>query len=129
MIAQHEGLEEPGRVGEVPLGRRGVGERLDGRVGVAERRGEIERQLAGSEETLTQRLEGRRRILPGHARAPAMKEVSGKGQSSLNGPQSALCARLARLPQYVAALGRGDVARSDEQVVGQAVEVSQQLRV
>ena len=36
MIAQNEGLEEPGRVGEVPFGRRGVGERLDRRVGVAD---------------------------------------------------------------------------------------------
>src|SRR4051812_29284340 len=50
MIAQDEGLEKPGRVGEVPLRRRGVGERLDRRVGVAERRGEVERQLARREQ-------------------------------------------------------------------------------
>ena len=34
MVAQHERLEEPARVGEVPFGRRGVGERLDRGIGV-----------------------------------------------------------------------------------------------
>ena len=49
VVAQHERLEEPGGVGEVPFRRRGVGERLNRGVGVAERRGEVERQPAGSE--------------------------------------------------------------------------------
>ena len=50
VVAEHEGLEEPRRVREVPLGRRGIGERLDSGVGVGQRRGEVERQLAGSAE-------------------------------------------------------------------------------
>ena len=50
VVAEHEGLEEPRRVREVPLGRRGIGERLDRGVGVGQRRGEVERQLAGSAE-------------------------------------------------------------------------------
>src|SRR5690242_18858102 len=39
LISQHEGYEEPGRVGEVPLGRRGIGEGLNRCVGIAERSG------------------------------------------------------------------------------------------
>ncbi len=34
MVAKDESLEEPGRVRKMPLGRRSVRERLDGRVGV-----------------------------------------------------------------------------------------------
>ena len=58
VIAQHEGLEEPGGVGEMPFGRRGVGERLDGGVGVRQRRGEVERQLARREQSLGERAAG-----------------------------------------------------------------------
>src|SRR5438067_7883346 len=52
MVAQDEGLEKPCGVREVPLGGRGIGEGLYRRIGVAERRGEIERQLAGGEQPL-----------------------------------------------------------------------------
>src|SRR5947209_3101016 len=41
----------------------------------------------------------------------------------------ALIARAARLPQHITALERGDVARGDEQMVRQAVEVGEELRV
>ena len=34
-----------------------------------------------------------------------------------------------RLPQHVAALAGGDEARGDEQMVGQAIEVGEQVRV
>src|SRR5579872_2352761 len=51
VIAQHERLEEPCRMSEMPLGRRGIGKRLNGCVGIAERRGEIERQPAGREQS------------------------------------------------------------------------------
>ena len=71
VIAQDEGLEEPGRVGEVPFGGRGVRERLDRRVGVAERRCEVERQLARGEEPLGQgRLAGSDRVLAAPSRRP-----------------------------------------------------------
>ena len=51
MVAQDEGFEEPGRVGEVPFGGRGIGMRLDGRVGIRQRRGEGERQSPRRGET------------------------------------------------------------------------------
>jgi hypothetical protein len=54
-ITQDEGFEEPARMREMPLGGRGVGERLDRRVGVAQRRGEVERQLPRCAEPLTLR--------------------------------------------------------------------------
>src|SRR6185503_1059507 len=68
---------------------------------------------------------------PGPWDAPtATKQVSGKGQSSLNVPPLRLfAARSARLPENVAALARCDEARGDEQVVGEAVEVGEELRI
>ncbi len=65
MVAQHEGLEEPGRVGEVPFGRRGVGERLDRRVGVADSgaaRSSVSARVANSR--AARRLAG---VRPSHA--------------------------------------------------------------
>ena len=59
MVAQHEGFEEPGRMGEMPFRRRSVGEGLDRGVGIRQRRGEAERQLAGGEQPLAERLGGR----------------------------------------------------------------------
>ena len=50
VIAQHERFEKPRRVRQVPFGWRGVREGLDRSVGVAERRGEAERQLARREQ-------------------------------------------------------------------------------
>ena len=50
MIAKHERFEEPGRMREVPFGGRGVGIRLDGGVGVAQRLGQRQRQRAGRRE-------------------------------------------------------------------------------
>ena len=44
MIAQDEGFEEPGRVRQVPFRGRGIGMGLDGRIGIRQRCGEIERQ-------------------------------------------------------------------------------------
>ena len=46
MVAQHERLEKPSGVGQMPFGRRGVGAGLDRSVGVRQRRGEIEAQRA-----------------------------------------------------------------------------------
>jgi hypothetical protein len=58
-LGEHERLEEPGRVREVPLGGRGVGERLDGGVSVAERRCEVERQATRRREPFGERGAGR----------------------------------------------------------------------
>ena len=52
MVAKDEGLEEPGRVREMPFGGGCIRERLDGRVGIAERRGELERELARRKQPL-----------------------------------------------------------------------------
>src|SRR6185503_6840430 len=79
VIPKDEGLEEPGGMREVPFGRRGIREGLNRRVGIAERRGEIERQLAGGEQLLAQRPEGRSRILPGHWR-DALPPNGSRGQ-------------------------------------------------
>ena len=46
MIAQHEGLEEPGGVGEMPFGWRDVGHGLDRGIRVRQRRGDGEAQGA-----------------------------------------------------------------------------------
>ena len=82
MVAQHKGFEEPGRMGEVPFRRRGVGERLDRGVGIGQRRGQLERQLARGEELFANRLGGSGRILPGHARAPLPRN-GGRVQSGV----------------------------------------------
>src|SRR6476620_1060591 len=58
MVSQDEGLEEPGRMGKMPLCRGGVGERLDCRVRIAERRGEVERQLTRCEQALRETFGG-----------------------------------------------------------------------
>jgi hypothetical protein len=50
MVAQHESLEEPRRMGKMPFGRRGIGKRLDRGVGVAQRTREIERQVPRREQ-------------------------------------------------------------------------------
>jgi len=55
MVAKHEGLEEPGRVREVPLGGRGVGEWLDRCVGIGQRRREVEGQAAGRGKAIRER--------------------------------------------------------------------------
>ena len=87
VVAQDEGLEEPGRVREMPFGRRSVGERLDRRVGIAERRGEVERQLAG------RRTGARRAGLPDSGR-----ELSSAAFTSASAlPDRAVCfSRFAR---------------------------------
>ena len=59
MVAQDEGLEEPAGVGEVPFGRRGVGHRLEGGVGVGQRRGDGRAQRAHRAVALGQRRGGR----------------------------------------------------------------------
>lgn len=46
MALQDQGLEKPGGVPEVPLGRAGVGHRLDAAVFIAERRGELHAAVA-----------------------------------------------------------------------------------
>jgi len=43
-IAQHEGFEEPTGVRQMPFGGRGIVHRLDGRIGIAERRGQGQAQ-------------------------------------------------------------------------------------
>ncbi len=53
-VAQDEGLEEPARVGEMPFGGRCIRHRLDGRVGVGQRRGEGEAQRPHRLVSLTQ---------------------------------------------------------------------------
>jgi len=58
MIAQDERLEEPIRVGQMPLGRRRVRERLYGRVGVGQRRGEVERERPRRPQPLGERRPG-----------------------------------------------------------------------
>ncbi len=45
MIAQDEGFEKPGRMRQMPFRRRGVRMRLNGRIRIAQRRGEVEREL------------------------------------------------------------------------------------
>ena len=54
MVAQHERLEKPCRVGEMPFGGRSVGHRLRARVGVGKRRDKIERQTPGLREAANQ---------------------------------------------------------------------------
>src|SRR6478672_3101563 len=62
--------------------------------------------------------------------APATKQVSGKGQSSLYVLFLRLsAARRTWFPENIATFARGDVARGDEEMVRQAVEVSEQLRI
>src|SRR6185295_10141176 len=120
----------PGRVREVPLCRRRVREGLDRSVGIAERRGEVERQLAGGGEPLAELFWAGLRIRPGHEGSPATKRKPDKVKSSLNVPRERLfVARRAWPPEHVAALLRRDIARSDEQEVRQAVEVSEQLGI
>ncbi len=52
VIAQHEGLEEPGRVREMPFGGRGVGHRLHGRVRIRQGSGQRGGQCAHGAEPL-----------------------------------------------------------------------------
>ncbi len=54
MVAQDKGLEEPGRMRQVPFGRRSIGEWLEVGIGLAERRGETERQRAGVGKSLAE---------------------------------------------------------------------------
>src|SRR6476661_4254606 len=77
VIAQDEGLEEPSRVGEVPFGRRGVGEWLDRGVGVRQRRREVERQLARREQPRRQGPGGLEMSLGRHQRRPCHEICAG----------------------------------------------------
>ena len=63
------------------------------------------------------------------ARLPATNGRAGIVKSSLYVPQVRSAARRARLPEHVAALGLGDAPRTDEQMVRQAVEIREQVRV
>ena len=74
MIAQHERLEKPVGVGQVPFGGRGVGKRLDRRIGIRQRRGEVERQRA------------RRGQPPGEAGAYCSRVAPGRHSTSPPSP-------------------------------------------
>src|SRR4051794_24165271 len=64
------------------------------------------------------------------AMAPALatKGPPRTSEGSLYVPQPS-AARRARLPQHVAAFARRNGARGDEQMIGQAVEIGEQMRV
>ena len=76
MVAKDEGLEEPAGVGEVPFGRRGVRHRLEGRVGVGERRGDRLAQRPDGAVALGQRRGRRGVCLSGHFAAPYTKKLT-----------------------------------------------------
>ena len=60
VVAQHEGLEEPGGVREMPFGGAGVGHRLDGRVGFRQARRQCQTERAGPVIVPKERIRGGR---------------------------------------------------------------------
>ena len=102
----------------MPLGGGGVGERLDRRIGVAQRRSEAERQLAGREQPRGKVLGRLGASLGRHAGALNRYQTASR-LTLIPGP--------AGFPEHVATLLRGDKARGDEQMVRKPVEVSKQL--
>ena len=139
MIAQHEGLEEPGDVREVPFGGRGVRHRLRRRIGIGEIGGKRQRQRADAAKAIeaarrvdgtpVERVFGRRerRSLRGHAGSPCeARSTACAGESSA--PASGV-PRRPRPPQHIALARRVDQAAQGEEMIGQAVEIGERERI